>query len=150
MDTETTTTETVKEFNALLRGEISAVETYDQAIDKVEADGALSAELERCRMAHQYRVIRLSDAIRLRGGDPATSSGAWGAFAKLFEGGAALLGRASAIAVLERVEDHGLKEYRERLGKLDPSGRSLVVEDLLPGQSGTQGVVRRLGQQAAA
>ena len=42
-------------------------------------------------------------------------SGAWGAFAKLVQGGADLLGDASAVSALEEGEDHGIKTYADAM-----------------------------------
>ena len=75
----------VDTLNGLLRGEISAVETYRQAIEKLGST-ATRAQLEHCRRAHEQRVAKLREYVARLGGDPAKDSGAWGAFARLFPG----------------------------------------------------------------
>jgi hypothetical protein len=82
--------------------------------------------------------ILRSQVLQL-GGEPAHGSGAWGSFAKLVEGSAALFGERSAIAALEEGEDHGLKLYRDRadLEKLDTATRDVVERTLLPEQERT-------------
>ena len=56
-------------------------------------------------------------------GSPTDDSGPWGAFARLVEGGAKMFGEKAAISALEEGEDHGLKLYRDEIGKLDFASR---------------------------
>jgi uncharacterized protein (TIGR02284 family) len=129
----------VDQLNSFLRGEISAVETYRMALDKLDAGNSARAELEACLASHQSRVTMLRDAIIRLGGEPADSSGPWGVFAKTVEGGARLLGDKVAVAALEEGEDHGLKDYRKELdaSDLDAQARTLVAGRLLPLQQQT-------------
>ena len=127
---------TVDALNGFLRGEISAVETYRQAIQKL-GGGATWTQLEDCRRSHEQRVAKLRDQVERLGGEPAKDSGAWGAFARLVEGGAKTFGERAAVAALEEGEDHGLKLYRDDLEKLDTASRQLVEMDLLPAQERT-------------
>jgi len=89
------------------------------------------------RLALLLRIAKLRDQVMRMGGQPAKESGAWGAFARLFEGGATAFGEKAAVAALEEGEDHGLKLYRDDLEKLDPASRTLVEIDLLPAQERT-------------
>ncbi len=120
------TKSSVDKLNEFLRGELSAVETYQMALDKVEASSAARDELLVNLKSHQDRVIALRDAIVALGGAPAQSSGPWGTFAKLVEGAAKALGEKAAIDALEEGEDHGLKDYRKDIQELDARGRQLV------------------------
>jgi len=131
------TDKSVNTLNSILRGEISAVETYDQAIRKLDDDPTVAEQLRRCRMSHEQRVSRLRSEITRRGGEPEDGSGTWGAFAKLVEGGAKAFGKKAAIAALEEGEDHGLKQYRDDLPKLDPATRSSLESELLREQQQT-------------
>jgi hypothetical protein len=126
---------TVETLNGFLRGEISAVETYRQAIEKLGSP--VGAQLEDCRRSHEQRVDKLRDQVARLGGEPAEDSGAWGAFARLVEGGAKVFGESAAVAALEEGEDHGLKMYRNDLDKLDIVTRQIVEADLLPAQQQT-------------
>jgi hypothetical protein len=126
----------VDALNGFLRGEISAVETYRQAIEKL-GSSPTSAQLEDCRRSHEQRVAKLRDFVARLGGEPAKDSGAWGAFARLVEGGAKTFGERAAVSALEEGEDHGLKLYRDDLDKLDATSRQLVETDLLPAQERT-------------
>jgi rubrerythrin len=130
------TDKTVDALNGFLRGEISAVETYRQAIEKLN-NGATRAQLEDCRRSHEQRVTKLREWVARMGGEPTKDSGSWGAFARLVEGGAKAFGERAAVSALEEGEDHGLKLYRDDLTKLDPASRELVEMDLLPAQERT-------------
>jgi len=126
----------VKQLNSFLRGEISAVETYKQALGK--ADNPRSEAILRANKdSHAARVNVLSSAIRGAGGEPADGSGVWGAFAKATAGGAKLFGETAAVAALEEGEDHGLKDYRGDFKDLSPATKQLVATKLLPEQQRT-------------
>ena len=130
-------------LNAFLRGEVSAVETYRQALVKV-ADGSTRAQLQTCEQDHQQRVELLRRRIREMGGTPAQGSGAWGAWAKLLQGGADLLGPKAAVDTLEQGEDHGLKGYRRDLDGLDGETRAWVEANILPKAERTHGAMSSL------
>jgi uncharacterized protein (TIGR02284 family) len=133
----------IEQLNSFLRGEISAVETYRQALQKVE-DMRAKTQLEQCRQSHQRRIDLLRTRIMQLGGEPEKGSGAWGAFVKAAEGTAAMFGQKAAIDVLEEGEDHGLKDYQNRLGDLDVETRLLVEQELLPAQQQTHRVMSGL------
>jgi len=133
MQVSTQSDKTVDKLNSFLRGEISAVETYRQAIERLGSSRHVSI-LQQCMQSHQQRVELLRQDIRRRGGVPSESSGPWGAFAKLIEGGATLFGEKAAIAALEEGEDHGRNDYKRDVDEVDASARALVEERLLPEQ----------------
>jgi len=144
--TPTTSNATVVDtLNSLLRGELAAVETFGQAIAKFGS--ACPSELHACQRSHEKRVELLARRISELGGEAAESSGLWGGFAKLMEGGAKLFGRQPALAMLEEGEDHGLKLYDDAIPKLDAESRRLVEEELLHEQNVTHQVMRVLKQQ---
>jgi uncharacterized protein (TIGR02284 family) len=133
----------VELLNSFLRGEISAVETYRQALEKVEKP-QLHTPLQECMKSHAQRVTILSEQIRAFGGTPSTSSGAWGAFAKAVEGGAKVLGDKAAISALEEGEDHGRNDYRRDLEKLDSASRQIIETRVIPEQERTHGAMSQL------
>jgi hypothetical protein len=137
----------VDKLNAFLRGEISAVETYQMALDKVEAGSMARSTLEENRRSHEDRARLLREEIVALGGEPSTSSGAWGVWAKAIEGGAKIVGEKAAIAALEEGEDHGLKEYRVDDKDLDASVRQIVTSKLLPQQQQTHQRMSNLKKQ---
>ena len=135
-------TRSLDALNALLKGEISAVETYQQALSTFGNEAP--EELRSCLLSHQARVQQLTVRVYDLGGKPAEGSGVWGAFARMVEGGAALFGRKSALSALEEGEDHGLIQYRALLEDLDADSRFLVEDELLPEQLKSHDVVRNL------
>lgn len=137
-------TTNVDTLNSLLRGEISAVETYDQALARLTDDAIVARRLQECRRSHEQRVALLRQQVAQAGGEPAHGSGAWGSFAKLVEGGAKLLGKSAAIAALEEGEDHGLRQYRHDLPKLDAATRSQLETQLLREQEQTHQTLSEL------
>jgi rubrerythrin len=138
-----TQTDSVSALNDILRGEISAVETYRQALEKI-VDPTAREQLEDVERKHEKHVALLRARISALGGKPAESSGAWGAFARLLEGGAKVFGVKPAIAVLEEGEDQGLRTYRKHLGEVDPESRRLIEQELLPEQEQTHAVLSSL------
>jgi bacterioferritin (cytochrome b1) len=124
---------TIDELNHLLRGEMSAVETYSHAFDHI-AHFAQKSDLVECQHSHQERVQRLRQRILQLGGAPAASSGAWGAIASAIERGAAALGDKLAIRALEEGEGRGLKDYKAAVEKVDGDVRALIESELLPEQ----------------
>jgi hypothetical protein len=118
-----TNQECIDVCNSLLRGELSAVETYTQALGKFEND-PLRSDLDRLRADHEASASALRQHLVDMGAEPDESSGAWGTFARTVEGTAKILGESPALAALEEGEEHGINEYREAL---DNGG---VMEDI--------------------
>jgi len=133
----------LRELNALLRGEMAAVEAYRRAFDAV-AHFPSKGGLAECQRSHQERVQVLRTTILRLGGTPVESAGMWGALASLFERGATVLGDRAAIAALEQGEDRGLEEYRAAVAKLDGEARIIIERQLLPEQLKTQRTVSAL------
>jgi uncharacterized protein (TIGR02284 family) len=123
----------VDALNKLLRGELSAVETYDQAIEKFENKPA-AADLRRIRDEHQRAVAALRDRVTRFGGQPSTSSGPWGTFATTVTGAAKVIGPETVLAALKRGEEHGISEYEEALNNKDVNGecKEMIRSELLP------------------
>ncbi len=112
--TENVTDECIDACNKLLRGELAAIETYTQAIEKFDTEVERTA-LEAIRADHQYSADELRRHLVDMGATPDEDSGAWGNFATALEGSAKLLGESPALAVLEQGEKHGISEYEEAL-----------------------------------
>jgi uncharacterized protein (TIGR02284 family) len=127
------TNEGIDVLNALLRGEIAATETYQQAMEKLSDDPHL-AELKQMHAEHREAANTLRIHVRQHGGEPTTASGAWGAWAKFVEGTAKLFGDTAALKALKEGEEHGLKEYEDALADnaLPSDCKSLIQSRLLP------------------
>jgi len=121
-----------KTLNSLLRGEISAAETYDLAISKFEGKST-AMELRRIRDEHHAAMSVLRDRVRANGADPADSSGAWGTFATVVAGAAMALGSKPLLSALKQGEEHGISEYQKAVNSDLSSGcRTLIESELLP------------------
>lgn len=130
-----TTTQTVDQLNHLLRGEMSAVETYEQSLPKFEEYPAAAQELRRIRDDHRETSQVLRDHITKFGGTPSDGSGTWwGGFAQAVTGTAKLLGPDTTLAALKRGEAHGVKDYQKTLEKddLPAECQELIRTRLLP------------------
>jgi hypothetical protein len=139
----TTSKDTIETLNKFLRGELAAVETFNQAIERLKTS-SFSADLAECRRSHEERVELLRQQIVRLGGKPVEGSGAWGSFANLVEGGAKLFGEKAALSALEEGEDHGVKLYRDEAAKLDAMSRDLLERVLQPAQHRTHQVLSAL------
>jgi len=133
----------VGKLNSFLRGEISAVETYRQALDKI-TDPTIRSQLESCEQDHARRIDLLRARITSLGGTPDQKSGAWGVWAKLVQAGGDLLGEKTALRALEEGEDRGLNDYRRDLDELDIETRGWVESNLLPNAERTHGALSAL------
>jgi len=140
---------TIHSLNELLRGELSAVETYSQALSVLRDAPDARRNLIECQSSHRTRVDRLRQEIVERGGHPESTSGSWGSFAKIVEGGAKTVGSKLALSALEAGEDHGLREYQDLLPTLDSAARDVVSTDLYPQQMRTHGIMSSLKRELA-
>jgi uncharacterized protein (TIGR02284 family) len=143
-----TSTECVDKLNSLLQGELSAVETYRQALEKTQ-DARVKEELKACHSCHAGRVDTLVQKVKEMGGKVPENSGVWGAFAKMMEGGATIFGDKASIAVLEEGEDKGLDDYNKMLQDSSPEVKA-VAAALMPMQEGTHAKMRTLKKSFAA
>lgn len=136
----------VERLNSLLRGELSAVETYGQCIEKI-SDASIVDQLRALQISHERRAEILSERVLALGGEPSIDSGVWGGIAKMIEGGATLFGDAAALSVLEEGEEHGLASYERALSRLSPAVRDFIVSTILPEQNRTQTVLSQLEER---
>ncbi len=126
------------EMNKLLKSELSAIETYQQALEKTDTDAEhMTAidELSAILDDHQRAASRIETAIRQKGGEPVHSSGAWGTWSTIVMGTAQLLGDKAALKALKEGEESGLKEYADVLGDTGiPQDQKTLISDLLATQ----------------
>jgi len=133
--------------NSLLRGEISAIETYTQAIEKFRGEPEV-AMLENIRREHIASANRLRENVHEMGAAASTDSGAWGTWAKAVQGAAKLMGDTMALKALCEGEEHGEKSYRKAL---DDEGvmlscKEMIRTELLPRQIRHIGIIRGLAK----
>ena len=109
---------TSDQMNTLLRDELSAVETYQQALGKGEDRLGHESEFEQLAAIlndHERAAARLEALIRKLGSTPTQDSGGWGAWSHIVMGTAKLFGEKSALKALKEGEESGLKEYQDVL-----------------------------------
>jgi len=121
-------------LNHLLQGEVSAVETYTQAMNRFD-DLEVISELQAVRDEHSRAVRALRDQIIKLGAAPAENSGAWSTFNVAGLDTIEAIGPATVLAVLCQGEEHGLREYEAALDRDDLQFESqrLIRTRLLPG-----------------
>jgi uncharacterized protein (TIGR02284 family) len=142
-DTVTTT------LNSLLRGEMSAIETYRQALEKIGHEPGAEA-LHQLRTDHRDAADALWHHVEQHGGKPSEGSGPWGAFAKAVQATATIFGDAATLKSLKEGEEHGLKDYQDALQDPDlPADCQALLRGLLEKQRAhlpmIDALMRRLG-----
>ncbi len=119
----------------LLRGEVSAIEAYEQVMNKLDSENEknrLVEFLEDHKMARDYWTKQIQSKNEF----PKQTSGPWGTFVEAFVGTSKLLGNTAALKALEEGEEHGLKQYCEFLDndKVPEEQKRFVRETLVPNQ----------------
>lgn len=141
----TTTAIDISQLNSLLRGEMSALETYRQAREKVGETGFGAEEMRQLQIEHRDAADSLWHHIEQHGGSPSEGSGAWGTFAKAVEGVAKIFGDTAALKALKEGEEHGLKDYQAALeDKNLPADCQALIRGLMEKQRAHIGVLDRL------
>lgn len=138
-----------EKLNSLLQGELSAVETYNMALEKIKTP-ATATILTECRSCHSDRVAKLTQMVTSLGAAPSTTSGPWGSFAKLVQAGAVALGEGSAIGALKEGEDQGLDTYKGASKHTDDVSGEFVLNNLLAAQERTQKAISALYENMPA
>lgn len=131
----TTNKNTTDTCDSLLRGELSAIETYTQAIGKF-GPSVESGSLKRIQSSHMAHAELLRALMKECGEEPAISSGPWGTFATTVEGVATILGESAALIALKQGEEHGIRQYEKALvdKELCQSVKNLIRDTFLPAQ----------------
>ncbi len=132
-------TDAVDQLNSLLRGEISAAETYKLAMDKVDetTDNAVVVNaglLREIQEEHGRAAQHLRERIRQLGGEAANASGAWGIWATTVQQTMNLFGNQAALKSLKEGEEHGLKDYQRACDQVDSTSAQLLQNQLIPSQ----------------
>jgi hypothetical protein len=144
----------IETINKLLKDELSATETYQQAIDKLKAEVGLDSATTLVPIfeGHKAAATSLEGEIRTLGGIPAENSGAWGTWAKIVQGGANLFGNTAALKILQEGEKNGTEDYEKVLldHELPAAVRTLIETILLPAQQSHIKSLNKLLDTAAA
>jgi hypothetical protein len=120
-------------LNSLLRCQLAAVETYDQAMHKFD-DSHVLADLQTIRQEHIDAEILLREKVLQSGGEPVETSGPWGACAAAISGEANVIGPATALAALRQGEEHAINEFEDTLKheNVNLDCKNLIRTNLLP------------------
>lgn len=122
-------------LNKFLKDELSATETYQQALNtlKEEAELGKSDSLTPIYDEHKEAVSSLQSLITRLGGTPAEDSGVWGTWSHIVIGGAKLLGKKATLRALQEGEKNGAEDYEKALleTELPVDIRSLIETKLL-------------------
>lgn len=128
----------VKTIEKLLKNELSATETYQQALENYRVPGGqfVANALTPIFSDHKAAVSSLEAEILKQGGTPKKGTGAWGSWAKMILEGASLLGKQTAIKVLLEGEKSGEEDYEAALrdAALPPELLTMIETKLLPAQ----------------
>ena len=114
MPLENVGTDAISSLDKMLRGEISAVETYDMALKQTK-NFAIESDLSQLKATHSAAVAVLRAFIIENGGAPSESSGAWGLWARVVEQVASILGDLTMLKSLKEGEEHGVNDYNKVL-----------------------------------
>jgi uncharacterized protein (TIGR02284 family) len=109
---------TIDTLNSMLRGELSATETYQQALEKVSKEPE-AADLRSIHADHREAANEFRKHVHQFGGKPDQGSGAWGAFAKAVAGSAKIFGETAALKALKEGEEQGISSYEDSLKEPD-------------------------------
>ena len=128
----------IAKLNGLLRGEISAAETYENVLAKMTAaghDGGPVESLTAMQAEHGRSAGLLRDRIESLGGEPTATSGLWGVWAQTVQGALSLFGGdAGGLRALHEGEEHGLADYQSALNDVDEVSAQLIQDRLIPSQ----------------
>lgn len=124
---------TIEACNNLLKGEISAVETYGKAIDKFNDEPEIPV-LRAIREEHEKAAGLLRNHVLELHGLPETGSGAWGAITGAIQSTVNFFGEGAAVKSLEQGEMLGQKGYADMLEdeEILPAVKRTVRDLLLP------------------
>ena len=117
------------DLNSCLRGELAAIETYEQALEKSRSEYGNDPkfqQLEKMLRNHEQAATLLQSLVRQTGGEPDTDSGAWGTWANTVMGASRLFGDKAALKALKEGEESGIKQYR---GLIDDTDTPADVRD---------------------
>lgn len=119
-------------LNKIIRGEISAVNAYEQVIPMIPQLHD-RFRLTAIRDEHDRTVEKLKQLVEHSMFAPEEDSGTWGVVVSTIVGAAKLLGTTVALRTLHEGEEHGLKLYNEVLEyNLNQEERECIINELIP------------------
>ena len=122
------------DLSTLVKGELAAVQTYKQALEKVAGRESVGTELRRLETDHEEALSVLQGHMTSVNAEVPTDAGLWGEWSKAVEGTAKMFGDKAAIKALKEGEEHGVHIYEDALRNqtLDAQIRGIIRSKLLP------------------
>ena len=123
-------------LNGLLRGEISAAQTYRDVIEKMAAHAAAPVDvLGGMRAEHDRAAGLLRGRVVALGGEPSPDAGLWGKWEHVLQSALSLLGGdTGGVRAVHEAEEHGLSDYQSALNAVDDVSARLIQDQLMPAQ----------------
>ncbi len=120
-------------LNQLLRGELSAVEAYEEALKTID-DPAEVKRLKEFLVSHRTNAEYWREQVESVTVEPDTSSGPWGYVVQAFMSTAKLFGENSTLRALKTGEEHGVKEYKSFLKHplVEEKDKRFIRNEVLP------------------
>ena len=124
-----------EDLHAILRGEISARQTYEQALEKVDSHPE-SQKLRNLLNDHKFAENFWRKELKMKDEKPESDSGAWGTVAQTVIGAAKVFGETSTLRALKEGEEYGLKQYRDLLEseQISPTLKTKINNVFIPNQ----------------
>ncbi len=124
-----------EDIDEILRGEISAVEAYEQVIEQLSEDPELF-RLTEMKVDHENAVNYWKKESRDSGRIPESDSSLWGNVVEAFVGTSKIIGDEAALIALKKGEEHGLSNYRKMLNseKLKKAEKEKIENMFIPNQ----------------
>lgn len=128
-----TTRETIEVCRSLLNGELSAIESYDLALERFDRE-VEQPILRAVRENHQANAERLREQLAELGAKPSSESENTGGFAQAVAETTGILGEFPTLAALEEGEEQGIDEYAQALQDRGVSEdiKIAIRQELLP------------------
>lgn len=122
-------------IDEILRGETSAIEAYEQIMEKITDDPEVH-RLEQFKQDHVNAVQYWKREARISGNIPAQDSSIWGTVVEAIVGTSKLIGEETALRALRKGEEHGLSNYEKMLSsdQLSRSQKEEIRKTFIPRQ----------------
>ncbi len=125
------------QLDDLIRGELSALKAYDQALEDVKEPKQRS-NLQAIRNDHEKAVSKLSKYVASKPEllEDTKDAGPWGKFAEAWTKTRSFIGNEGALKALKDGEEHGIEEYQEALedDSIPKELKQAIKSDMLPQQ----------------
>ncbi len=135
-------------INEILRGEISAVETYDSLLEKIK-NSSRHFILKTIREEHFASIRYWRDEALNQGKFPQLDSALWGDMVMLFVEASKSISTKTAIGMILKGEEHGLKNYQSMLDAqfLTVDQKKKIKETFIPNQKDHIGALNSILRQ---